>query len=73
MIAKILAEAQNWRQVSVSGVILQLREEGRLTASGAESLLASIAEDGSLTLFPGSLGLEVPMDGFFIAMLERCQ
>ena len=71
VIAKVLAQAPDWRQVSLAPRIRELLSEGRLTASGAQSLQTCIQPDGSLMLLPGSLGAEAPTDGFFLAMLER--
>jgi len=71
VVAETLAETQDWAQKSVSNVLDELREKGRLTQFGAESLQAAVAADGSLTLLPGSLGAENPTDGFFIAILEK--
>jgi 16S rRNA (cytosine967-C5)-methyltransferase len=71
VIAEILTDLPEWRQISLAGSINELLDEGRLTQSGAESLLHCVAEDGSLMLLPGKLGPEAATDGFFIAMLEK--
>jgi 16S rRNA (cytosine967-C5)-methyltransferase len=71
VVAEVLAQASDWRQISVSQVLNELREEGRLTPAGAESLQKAISPDGSITILPGSLGQETQTDGFFIAILEK--
>ena len=71
VVAEVLAQSEGWRQVSVAQVLSELRDEGRLEYKAAESLRGAVAEDGSLTLLPGSLGPNVASDGFFLAVLER--
>jgi 16S rRNA (cytosine967-C5)-methyltransferase len=71
VVAEVLARAPDWRQVSLSEVLDQLREEGRLTPAGNEALQRAVSPDGSLTILPGSLGPETQTDGFFIAVLEK--
>ena len=71
VIAQVLAQASQWQQVSISNVLLELQEEGRLTQQAATILRKSGAPDGSLTILPGTFGHESQTDGFFIAILER--
>jgi 16S rRNA (cytosine967-C5)-methyltransferase len=71
VVAEVLNEEQDWEQKSLSAILGELREKGRLNLAGAESLQKAIASDGSLTLLPGSLGPEAATDGFFIALLEK--
>jgi 16S rRNA (cytosine967-C5)-methyltransferase len=71
VIAEVLAQAPDWRQIPVSEVLHELQEQGRLAPEGRELLQKAIALDGSVTLLPGSLGPEAPTDGFFIAVLEK--
>jgi 16S rRNA (cytosine967-C5)-methyltransferase len=71
VIAEVLAHAPDWQQISLLHRIRELRTEGRLTESGAESLQSCVSQEGSLTLLPGKLGPDYPTDGFFIAMLEK--
>jgi 16S rRNA (cytosine967-C5)-methyltransferase len=71
VITEVLAQSPQWRQASLAPRIDELFSEGRLTKSGAQSLQSCLAEDGSLTLLPGSLGPDISTDGFFIALLEK--
>jgi len=71
VVAEVLREAPEWRQISAAGVIEELRSQGRVTTIGAESLMGCVGEDGSLLLLPGSLGPDVSTDGFFVAILEK--
>jgi 16S rRNA (cytosine967-C5)-methyltransferase len=71
VIAEVLADASDWRQIPLSKVLDALRDEGRLTPQSVASLQNAVAAEGSLTLLPGSLGPDVQTDGFFIALLER--
>jgi len=72
VVAEVLAGAPEWRQVSATGPLQKLRDEGRLTPAGAESLLGRVSANGSLTLLPGAFDSEGSADGFFIAILEKC-
>ena len=69
VVAEVLAEVSvrslGWRQVSLADVINELRQEGRWVQNGAEFLFKCVAEDGSLTILPGSLGPGAATDGFF--------
>jgi 16S rRNA (cytosine967-C5)-methyltransferase len=71
VVAEVLAQSSNWRQIPVSAVFEELRQEGRLTPASGECLRKAIFSDGSMTILPGSLGPEIQTDGFFLAMLEK--
>ena len=62
-----LVENKDARLVSLKSRIEELRSEGILTASGAESLLRSITAEGCLRLLAGVF----ESDGFFVAMIEK--
>ena len=70
VVAEVLEQTPDWRQVSVASVLGELRDEGRLTLDGGP-LVEAVAEDGALTILPGSLGADIQTDGFFVAILER--
>jgi len=72
-VAEVLAQSSDWHQISISSILYDLREQGRLTTEGAEVLHKTIAPDGSMTILPGSLGAEIQTDGFFIAILEKLE
>lgn len=67
VIAAVLAEDSNVRQVSIRARIEQLASEDVLSASGAENLLRGITTEGNLRLLPGMF----ESDGFFVAMIEK--
>ncbi|MGO9324463.1 MAG: transcription antitermination factor NusB [Terracidiphilus sp.] len=67
VVAAVLAENQNARQVSLNSRIAALAEAGILTASGAAQLRNCLTPDGALQLLPGAL----PTDGFFVALIEK--
>jgi len=71
VIAEVLAQSPGWQQQPLAQAIQEALNEGRVTPSGAQSLLTCITDDGSLVLLPGKLGPETPTDGFFAALLER--
>jgi 16S rRNA (cytosine967-C5)-methyltransferase len=71
VVAEVLAQSSEWHPISISSVLHELREKGRLTAAGAEVLHKILARDGSMTILPGGLGAETQTDGFFIAILEK--
>jgi len=71
VVAEVLAEHPEWRQIAVAAVIWELREEGTMSLASDETLKGGYAEDGSLTILPGSLGPDVQSDGFFVAILEK--
>ena len=66
VLAALLAENQNARQVSLATTIQSLRKSGILVP-GAERLLHSLTPEGALLLLPGAL----PTDGFFVALIEK--
>jgi 16S rRNA (cytosine967-C5)-methyltransferase len=68
VVAEVLADAPDWQQVSLAGRIQELLIQGRITHSGADFLMNSLNEDGSLSLLPGNV---FDTDGFFVAALER--
>jgi len=67
VIAAVLAESPNARQLPLGARIEELLAEGILTQSGAERLSGCITPQGALRLLPGVFNT----DGFFIAMIER--
>lgn len=67
VVAAVLAENSNARQVSVEECIKEMRRTGILTATGAERLATCITPEGALRLLPGCLGT----DGFFVAVVEK--
>jgi 16S rRNA (cytosine967-C5)-methyltransferase len=66
VVAAVLAENQNARQVSLEPRIRALAKTGILTP-GAERLLDYVTPEGALLLLPGDL----PTDGFFVALIEK--
>jgi 16S rRNA (cytosine967-C5)-methyltransferase len=71
VVAEVLAENRDWRQISVAAVIWELREEGTMALASDQTLKTGYAPDGSLTILPGSLGPDVQTDGFFVAILQK--
>ena len=71
VVAEVLAGSPGWKLVSLGTRIQELHFQERLTDAGRDALLASLSNDGTLSLLPGSRGLSVSMDGFFVAMLEK--
>jgi len=71
VVAQVLEEHSDWRQVSVAKVLRELREEGILMIAYNEDFPVEQNPDGSLTILPGSLGPEIRTDGFFVAILEK--
>jgi 16S rRNA (cytosine967-C5)-methyltransferase len=67
VVQAVLAESEGVRVASLEARIAQMREDGILTADGAEKLARSITAEGFLRLFPGEYGT----DGFFIALMEK--
>jgi 16S rRNA (cytosine967-C5)-methyltransferase len=67
VIAAVLAEAPNARQVPLASRIADLLGEGILTRPGAEGLQSCLTPAGALRLLPGVFR----GDGFFIALLEK--
>jgi 16S rRNA (cytosine967-C5)-methyltransferase len=68
VVAEILAQFPQWRQLSLADRVRELAAEGRLTEDAVSPLLARVAADGSLTLLPGA---EFHGDGFFVALLKK--
>jgi len=71
VVAKVLAEHLDWRQISVADVARELREEGTMSLASDETLRSTYGPDGSMTILPGSFGPDVQTDGFFVAILEK--
>lgn len=67
VIAAVLSESKDSRLVSVRPRIQEIREEGILSALGAERLLRCVTAEGCLRLLPGMF----ESDGFFVAMIEK--
>ncbi len=67
VVAAVLAENQNARQVSLASRIETLAKAGTLTGSGADRLRACLTGEGALRLLPGKLDT----DGFFVALIEK--
>ena len=67
VLAAVLAENQNARQVSLEPRIAALANTGIVTASAAAQLLDCLTPDGALRLLPGAL----PTDGFFVALIKK--
>lgn len=67
VVATVLAETANARQVSLATSIETLERDGILIPSSAERLTASLTPDGALRLLPGAFHT----DGFFVALIER--
>jgi 16S rRNA (cytosine967-C5)-methyltransferase len=69
VVAAVLAAAPHTRTVSLDARIIALHDQNILTTVAAEKLRASLTPDGALRLLPGTF----QTDGFFIALIERCQ
>jgi 16S rRNA (cytosine967-C5)-methyltransferase len=67
VVAAVLAETANARQISLESSIDSLRGRGILVDSAAERLRGCLTPEGALRLLPGAFH----GDGFFIALLER--
>jgi 16S rRNA (cytosine967-C5)-methyltransferase len=67
VVATVLAEDPNARQLSLEPRIAALAKAGILTASAAAQLLDCLTPEGALRLLPGRL----PTDGFFVALIEK--
>jgi 16S rRNA (cytosine967-C5)-methyltransferase len=67
VVATVLAETPNARQVSLESSIEALEREGILIPSSAERLTGSLTPEGALRLLPGVFHT----DGFFVALIER--
>ncbi len=71
VVAEVLAQEAGWRQIPVADVLDELSDRGQLSLECGDLLKGAVAADGSLTILPGSLGMSVQTDGFFVAILER--
>jgi 16S rRNA (cytosine967-C5)-methyltransferase len=67
VVAAVLAETSDVRQVSLESSIETLAENGILISHGAERLKGSLTTEGALRLLPGAFHT----DGFFVALIER--
>ncbi len=67
VVAAVLAENGNARQVSFAPVVEALLGKGILEADGAERLQKCLTPEGALCLLPGAF----PGDGFFVALIEK--
>ncbi len=67
VVAAVLSEIPNVRQISVAPAIEMLQRNGILRPEAAEPLRTCLTPDGALRLLPGTL----PTDGFFVALMER--
>ena len=67
VVAAVLAENQNVRQISLASCIETLAKAGTLTARGADRLRDCLTDEGTLRLLPGKLDT----DGFFVALIEK--
>jgi 16S rRNA (cytosine967-C5)-methyltransferase len=67
VVAAVLAENQNARQISLEAPIAALSDAGILTAPAPARLGNCLTPEGALCLLPSSLST----DGFFVALLER--
>lgn len=67
VVAAVLGEIANARQISLRGSIAEMRREEILSSAIAERLAACLTPHGALRLLPGIFGT----DGFFVAAIER--
>jgi 16S rRNA (cytosine967-C5)-methyltransferase len=67
VVAAVLAEDQNIRQVSLAPSLDALQRNGILSPEGADRMRQCLTHEGALRLLPGTL----PTDGFFVALTER--
>ncbi len=67
VVAAVLAENQNARQISLDLRIAALAQSGILTVPGAAHLRNCLTPEGALRLLPGAL----PTDGFHVALIEK--
>jgi 16S rRNA (cytosine967-C5)-methyltransferase len=66
VIASVLAENQNVRQLPILPCIDGMTQSGVLISDGAKLLREYVSPEGALRLLPGLFGT----DGFFVALLE---
>jgi 16S rRNA (cytosine967-C5)-methyltransferase len=69
VVAAVLAEDPNARQLLLEPCIQALLAQGILTPSSADRLKTALTPEGALRLLPGAL----PTDGFFVCLLERAE
>jgi 16S rRNA (cytosine967-C5)-methyltransferase len=67
VVAAVLGEVHEARQVSIASRIEELRAENILTPSGTDRLLSCVTDEGYLRLLPSVFR----SDGFFAAILQR--
>ncbi|MFZ1939414.1 MAG: 16S rRNA (cytosine(967)-C(5))-methyltransferase RsmB [Terracidiphilus sp.] len=67
VVAAVLAETPEARQISPAPRIQSLLESGILTPAGSDRLRECLTPDGALRLLPGAL----PTDGFFVALIQK--
>ncbi|HEU5457939.1 MAG TPA: transcription antitermination factor NusB [Terracidiphilus sp.] len=67
VVRAVLAERTDVTSVSLAMRVEELREEGVVTANGAQQLAACVTPEGFLRLLPGVSGT----DGFFVARINR--
>ena len=67
VVAAVLAEMPDARQVSLAGRIEALGRDGFLAAGAVERLQSGLTAEGALRLLPGNF----PTDGFFVALIEK--
>lgn len=67
VIAAVLREGPNARQIALGDCIEQMQSEEVFVVGAAQRLAQCITAEGALRLLPGALAT----DGFFVALLER--
>ncbi|MGD0480327.1 MAG: transcription antitermination factor NusB [Terracidiphilus sp.] len=67
VVAAVLAENPNVRQIPLAPAIETLQRNGILRSEAADPLRRCLTPDGALRLLPGTL----PTDGFYVALLEK--
>jgi len=67
VVAAVIAENANARQISLDPAIQTLHRKSILCSRGAERLRKCLTPEGALRLLPGA----VPTDGFFVALIEK--
>ena len=67
VVAAVLAENPNARQISLAAIVKELRRDRILRAEGVGRLQRCLTPEGALCLLPGGLAT----DGFFVAMIEK--
>lgn len=67
VVAAVIAENPNVRQIPLAPAIEAQQHNGILRPEAAELLRKCLTSDGALRLLPGTL----PTDGFYVALLEK--